>query len=174
MTNIEATKCLTCIEGYHLGSKDNKCTKIVGCELSENENKCIECGEDYCLDTKKGTCEINYEIEYEGKKFYFNCNRTNKDGNGCEVCLDKYELKDGLCINYENCEEFNGDGNCIKCKEDEISNYCLNSKFGCMRIFRNNQCLNVIIFLIFLNVLNVLMDMKLTNSVDVLKLMNNF
>ena len=93
MTNIDATRCLTCVDGYYLESKDYKCSKIEGCELSENENKCLGCNEDYCLDVKKGTCEYNDEIEFEKKKFYHKRNITNDEGAACEICLDGYELK---------------------------------------------------------------------------------
>ena len=141
MTDINATHCLTCMGGYHLGSKDYKCTKIEGCELSENENKCLECNEEYCLDVKKGTCEYNDEIDDEGKKFYHKCNITNEEGTACEICLDGYELKDGLCYEYEHCVEQNDEGDCLKCQNDEKGNYCLNKSFGCKRIYWNNLCL---------------------------------
>jgi hypothetical protein len=69
------------VNGYDLGELDNKCSKIKGCALSENENKCLECDNFYyCLDKKTGKCEINDEIIDENKKFYFKCNKTNDEG----------------------------------------------------------------------------------------------
>ena len=51
---------MTCIEYYYLGSIDNKCSTIEGCELSENENKWIQCLDYYyCIDEKTGKCEEN-------------------------------------------------------------------------------------------------------------------
>ena len=141
MTNHNATHCLTCSEGYYLGTKDYKCTKIEGCILSENENKCLECNEDFCLDIKKGTCEYNDYIDFEEKKFYYKCNITNEEGNACDICLEGYELKNGLCVNNENCDEINDEGNCMRCQNDDSSTYCLNNYFGCQRIYRNNKCL---------------------------------
>ena len=124
--------CDICIEGYHLGYIDKKCSKIEGCDISENENKCLECDSDYyCLNIKTGKCEKNDIVTNEEKKYLYKCNKTNIEGNGCEICLNDYTLNnDGLCVDNIHCEE-EKNGICIKCEED----YCLNNNFGCVEIF---------------------------------------
>ena len=143
-TQIGEDICIECIPGYYLGEKDNKCTKIEGCDISENENKCIECSQNYCFDVKNGTCGANDKIINEEKKFYFKCNRTNKEGTACEECLKGYSPNEkGLCINSTSCEERQGDI-CIKCN----SSYCLNSDFECVTSYYGNciECNNVLDF----------------------------
>ena len=141
-TDLNAEKCDQCIEGYYLGSKDYKCSKIEGCLLSENENKCLECDLYYCLDVPTGKCIYNDEVESEEKKFYYYCNRTNEQGTACEICRTGSVLdKNGLCIDLEHCVEKDKDGNCIKCKNDEEGIFCLNKYFGCVEVFYNNNCL---------------------------------
>jgi hypothetical protein len=57
-------KCDGCVNNYFLGSIDNKCSLIEGCEKSENENKCLICdSEIYCLNLKNNTCINNEFIE---------------------------------------------------------------------------------------------------------------
>lgn len=51
--------CIECIEGYYLGEKDLRCSKIENCAISDDENTCLECIEDYKLQ-EDGTCK---EIE---------------------------------------------------------------------------------------------------------------
>ena len=140
--------CSDCVTGYYLGRKDNKCSKIQGCERSENENKCLECNEYYCLDLKTGRCEYNHRIDDAEKKFYYKCNRTNEAGTACEVCLNGYTLNEnGLCVNEDNCEEKNGDGSCAKCISGS-ENLCLNKDFGCVHSFYGNclECNDVLDF----------------------------
>ena len=137
--------CTECIEGYYLGGKDNKCSKIKGCDISENENKCIQCSENYCLNIKSGTCEDNELIIDSDKKFYFKCNKTNEEGTKCEICLNGYEVnEDGLCIDNIHCEEKDNNNICIKCE----NNYCLNNYFGCIYSFYGNclECNNILDF----------------------------
>ena len=133
-TNYYTGYCDECAEGYFLGIKDHKCTSMKECVLSENDNKCIECEENYCLDIKTEKCVFNKEIINEEKKFYFRCNITNEEGNKCEICEEGLSLnKQGLCINYEHCEEKNDEGNCIKCLSGyQKGYYCLNKDFGCI------------------------------------------
>jgi len=140
--------CAECVKGYYLGRKDNKCSKIQGCERSENENKCLECNEYYCLDKKTGNCEFNSRIDDANKKFYYKCNRTNEEGTACEVCIKGYTLNEnGLCVNEDNCAEKNGDGSCTKCVSDK-GNLCLNKDFGCVDSFYDNclECNDVLDF----------------------------
>ena len=88
--------------------------------------------------------EVKIINEIEGCELSENenkCNITNEEGTACEICLDGYELKDGLCYEYEHCVEQNDEGDCLKCQNDEKGNYCLNKSFGCKRIYRNNLCL---------------------------------
>ena len=133
-TNYYTGYCDECAEGYFLGIKDHKCTSMKECALSENDNKCIECEENYCLDIKTEKCVFNKEIINEEKKFYFRCNITNEEGNKCEICEEGLSLnKQGLCVNYEHCEEKNDEGNCIKCFSGyQKGYYCLNKDFGCI------------------------------------------
>ena len=133
--------CSECVKGYYLGRKDHKCSKINGCEMSENENKCLECNKDYCLDLKTGNCIYNQRIEKEENKFYYKCNRTNEEGTSCEICLEGYTLnKNGLCVDDTLCEEKDENDNCTKCKDNDNGNYCLNKDFGCVRTLYG-QCL---------------------------------
>ena len=131
--------CSECVKGYYLGYKDHKCSKIEGCDVSENENKCLECNENYCLDLKTGNCEYNQRIDDDEKKIYFRCNRTNKEGTACEICLDGYEVNEnGLCTDDKHCEEKDSKGNCLKCQDDDNGSYCLNKDFGCVHSFYEN------------------------------------
>ena len=137
-TDLNGEYCIKCEEDYFLGYKDNKCSKIKGCEISENENRCIECTEYYCLDLKTGNCIYNYEIDSEEKKFYYRCNRTNEEGTGCEICLDGYELKNGVCVDNEYCIEKDENDYCLKCQNNGDSMFCLNNVFGCIEIYIDN------------------------------------
>ena len=131
--------CAECVNGYYLGYKDNKCSKIDGCERSENEDKCLECNENYCLDLKTGKCEHNYRIENKEKKFYYKCNQTNEEGTACEICLEGYTLdENGLCTDTAHCVEKDEDRNCLKCQDDDNGSYCLNKYFGCIPSFYDN------------------------------------
>ena len=137
MTDLYDNFCIKCINDYYLGYKDHKCSKIDGCILSENENIGLECDEDYCLDAKTGKCEYNDEIEDEKKKFYYRCNKTNKEGTRCEICIDRFEVNEsGLCVNNYLCEE-KKNGICQKCRNDE-GFFCLNNDFECIQIYSQN------------------------------------
>ena len=135
--------CSKCIEGYNLGEIDHKCTKLEGCDLSEDENICIECNQYYCLDSKSGQCVYNDDINDEEKKYYFRCNKTNKEGTKCALCNNGYRLKNGLCVDEAHCLEKNRDGSCKKCesKENSIFIQCLNPIFGCVESLFNHNCL---------------------------------
>ena len=133
-------ECLYCIDDYYLGKIDNKCSTIEGCDLSENENKCIECDGLYCLDLKTNRCIPNDEIINEDQKYYFRCNITNKEGTACDICIDDYFLdENGLCVDDIHCIE-KKDGVCKKCQNDEKGTYCLNKFFGCEEIY-DDKCL---------------------------------
>ena len=142
-TDFSTENCEQCIEGYYLGTKDKKCSTIEGCVLSENENKCLECDLYYCLNVKNGQCIINDEINNDEEKFYFRCNRTNKEGNKCESCEDGYILNEGgLCVDDEHCEEKNENGSCKKCLGNyQDGYYCLNKDFECVNIYYRENCL---------------------------------
>ena len=143
ITDYYGNICSFCIDGYYLGYKYNSCTKIIGCEISEedNDNRCIECNDFYCLDKKTGKCEINDMIEEEEKKFYFRCNITNEEGNKCQICNYGFDLdENGNCVDMENCIEINEDNICTKCKNDDEGIFCLNNIFGCVEIY-DEYCL---------------------------------
>jgi len=138
-TSENGDYCVGCIEDYYLGDIDHKCSLIEGCDISENENKCIQCySEEWCLDLKTGKCEYNKIIEDENKKFYYKCNRTNEEGTECEICINGYILNNnGLCVDNSHCIEEKEDI-CQKCekKEGDNFNYCLNIKNG---LCENNE-----------------------------------
>ena len=139
ITQENSSYGISCINGYYYSYKYKRCSIIDGCEYSLDEKKCNECDSDYyCLDLKTGKCEYNDEIEDEAKKFYYKCNRTNEEGTACEICLDGYELNNGLCIEDSRCIEKNEDGSCKKCQNEENSSFCLNNVFGCIEIYYNN------------------------------------
>ena len=149
ITDENATVCSYCIDDYYLGHKDNKCSKIFGCELSENENKCLECNYLYCLNQKTGNCEDNEEINKEEEKIFFRCSRTNDEGNACEICVNNFTLNEnGLCIDENYCIERDENGKCLKCINNEYSNFCLNDQFECVETFSDNclECNNIFNF----------------------------
>ena len=150
-TDFKGELCVSCVEGYYLGSKDFLCTTIEGCEISENLNKCLKCDSNfYCLDKKLGKCENNYKIEKEENKIYYKCNMTNDDGTKCQKCVeeDKYILNnEGICIDDKHCIE-KKDGICQKCLNERFDSYCLNNIFGCMHSFYENclECNDILNF----------------------------
>jgi hypothetical protein len=128
-----------CEKDCYLGTETLRCSKIHGCEKSnEDDSKCIDCGPFYCLDAKTGKCMDNDIIEEEEDKIYYKCNRTNEEGTKCEICLDGYELdENGLCVDIIHCEERNEDGSCKQCIKDEDTYYfyCSNTMFGCIETY---------------------------------------
>ena len=153
LTDSNGNYCTECIKGYYIGYIDHKCSTIKGCALSENENKCLKCDSDFhfCLDKKTEKCEDSDAILNEEKKFYYNCNETNREGTACEICLDDFVLNEkGLCVDILNCAENDEDGKCKKClnNNDEYYNYCLNSEFGCIEttIIGCEECNNILNF----------------------------
>ena len=135
-TDENATICETCIEDYYLGHKDNKCTDMFGCELSENHNRCLECNYLFCLNQKTGKCEDNEEINKEEEKIYFRCQKTNEEATECEECVKNFTLNEkGLCIDEEQCIEKNENGKCLTCYNDEIYSFCMNNDFECVETF---------------------------------------
>ena len=152
ITNYYYRRCFRCIKGYYLGYKYYRCSIINGCEYSEDEEKCLECNNNYCLDMSSGKCEKNNKIYSEDKKFYFKCNITNEEGTGCEICLEGLTLDEkGLCIDKNSCKE-EKDGICQKCPsndEDRAFHYhCLNSIFGCVETYLENclECNDILDF----------------------------
>ena len=139
--------CASCVYNYYYGDKYHICSKFEGCEKLKDENNCIECQEYYCLDVKNGNCVNNDEIFDKEKKFYFRCNKTNEEGNACEICNNNLTLNDnGLCIDKIHCEK-EVDGICQRCMslEEDYYFYCLNSFFGCVETFEENclECNNI-------------------------------
>ena len=141
-TDSLAEGCIRCIDGYFIGRKAHNCSKIEGCILSENINQCLECDEGYCFDEKNKKCEKNDEIISEQKKYFYRCNFTNKDGNGCKICNEGFVLdKNGICVDNEHCLDKNDDGICKKCQNDDNGTFCVNKDFGCEIIFSDYNCL---------------------------------
>ena len=139
-------ECTSCIDEYYLGYIDKKCSKIDGCDISENENKCIKCDEySYCFDLSTNKCVPNDEIISEDKKYFFRCNMTNKEGTACEICLEGFILdENGMCIDEVHCID-KKDGICQKCQNDENGIFCLNKYFGCEEIYDKGclECNNI-------------------------------
>ena len=124
--------CIGCENNYFNGYKDHKCSKVDGCDISESEEKCLECDERYCLNVKTGICYTNEKVINEEEKFYYRCNKTNEEGTKCAVCLEGYELSDnGYCVDKIHCT-IEEDGVCVKCKNNREYSSCLNSDFGCV------------------------------------------
>ena len=152
LTNDNGEICSKCENNYYLGEIDFKCSTVEGCNLSENENRCLLCDSNYyCLDIKTGKCEPNDEIESEDKKFYFKCNRTNKEGTSCEICIEGYRLnKNGLCVDDYHCSKKNENGICIKCinYDGDYFSHCLNKDFECVETYFNvcEECNNSLDF----------------------------
>jgi hypothetical protein len=133
-------RCTGCIDDYYLGHIDSKCSAIEGCEMSENENKCLECDEYHCLNLKNNLCYSNLKIKSEEEQFYYNCNQTNQEGTECEICLEGYVLNEkGLCIDEGHCS-YKEEGVCKGCKNDDENIYCLNDIFGCIKTY-TTHCL---------------------------------
>ena len=84
---------------------------------------------------------MNYILKK--KKIYYRCNRTNKEGTECEVCLEGFNLSNGLCKENMHCIE-EKDGICQKCHNSFSYHFCLNNDFGCVQIFYDNcwECNN--------------------------------
>ena len=120
-TDIRGKFCDICESNYFIGRGDNKCTYIENCKTSENPKKCTECDDFYCLDRKEQKCYDNDFLENADKLFYVACIKTNEGGTACEKCIKGYELNDeGYCVDTERCVEKDEEGNCIKCKDDDI------------------------------------------------------
>ena len=142
--------CEICEKGFYHGKKYKKCSEIEGCENISDEKKCEECNENYVLDIKTGKCEINNKIINEDTKFYYKCNKTNENGNECEICISGKNLDDnGLCVDNEHCIKEKNDV-CKKCgkKDNEYLDYCLNSEFGCVETYAKNclECNDILNF----------------------------
>ena len=127
--------CKNCIDGYFLGTEDNKCSKDENCKISLNEKTCLECDTYYCLDVKNQICFDNDFLSEFNDKIHISCNRTNEEGTACAECINGYELnEEGLCVDIDICEEKKG-GKCNKCKNIISPNgyhYCANEIFGCL------------------------------------------
>ena len=148
-TDIRGKFCDSCEKNYFIGRGDNKCTSIENCKFSENPNKCTECNDYYCLDKKEQKCFDNDYLENIDKLFYIACKKTNDEGTACEECINGYKLNDkGICIDNQRCEKKDEDGNCIKCKDDDLNDeryYCANSVYGCVQTFLEHciKCENI-------------------------------
>ena len=96
MTDSYGKVCSGCKEGYYLGYKYHRCSKIQGCVFQENDNKCLECNSFNCLDVKTGLCENNNNKDV---KKYYKCKRTNEDGTVCGECLEGMHLDENdFCV----------------------------------------------------------------------------
>ena len=126
--------CIKCAQGYYLGL-DYKCSNIAGCVNSEDGNKCYECNRYYCLDAPNKNCIDNTKMVDELNKFYYKCNKTNEEGDKCEICINGYSLnKNGICVHDKGCKEKDEDDKCISCNEG----FCLNQDFECVETKTKN------------------------------------
>ena len=137
----EKEKCLRCASGYYLGSSDNKCSKVENCKIIEDENKCLECNEFHCLDVKMQKCLDNNYLSGQNDKIHISCKKTNKEGTGCEECIDGYTPNEkGYCVDENICEEKKGE-KCLRCKDISSVNgykFCANEIFGCLESIHDN------------------------------------
>ena len=147
--------CHGCITDYWLDYIDKKCTKVEGCEISESEDRCIQCdSEMYCLNRKTGQCIYNQDIEKEEEKFYYNCNITNEEGDQCELCKNDCRRNNkGFCEDEYYCDIFDENDHCQKCineTTDEYTyiHYCKNDDIGCTITYANHceMCNNITSF----------------------------
>jgi len=132
--------CNKCAKNYNLGKKFKRCTKIEGCEISSDEKNCEVCDEDHVLIVNSGKCEINNKIIDDSKIFYYKCNRTNKEGDACEICLDGFILNEyGICVDNNHCTMIVNEI-CEQCqkKEEDNYNYCSNPYLGCVETSLEN------------------------------------
>ena len=136
LASEDGDSCTECIQDYFLGIEDNKCVNTYGCLFSDEKHLCLKCDEGFCLNMKDNLCYYNDEIIEENDKKYYKCIKTNEEGTACEICEKPYEVgENGLCQNYNDCEEKDGD-KCVKCKEDsDWYHMCLNDEYGCVETF---------------------------------------
>ena len=142
-TDYKAEKCDKCITGYFLSSGDERCIKVSHCKYSNNENECNVCDDIYCLDVKNQKCVGNDYLENDNQRIYIACNRTNIEGNKCELCIDGYEVdNNGFCVDNKRCDEKDENGICVKCKDEVNDYYCANEVYGCLKtiIMGCKQC----------------------------------
>ena len=140
MTTMDGKQCFQCIDGYYTGLKDFKCTEAYVCLYSDDEHICQECRYDYCLNKKNGKCYKNYEINNEEEKVYYKCLKTNDEGTSCVECADNFKVgENGLCVNFDDCEEKDGEI-CNKCKERDYEDnlLCANKNYGCVETLTEN------------------------------------
>lgn len=140
-SNENDTECSECINDFYLSSEDHFCSLTENWTITEN-NKCVQCNENYCLDVENEKCIKNnlYMFDNDKEKNFYKCLRTNKDGNKCEICESDYSLNEnGICIDNIHCKEKNKNGICIECENSNNKNYCLNNNFGCVENLNNNN-----------------------------------
>lgn len=143
---VNYNECSDCISGYYFGTEDKKCSKVIGCKKSEDEDTCLECASYMCLNLKTKKCEYTNTIPEGNSGVCFHCKKTNKDGTACRECQNGYELGDnGLCRPEGSCLEENDEGVCTKCRRsttEKLSSksFCINKKFGCIESY-SHGCL---------------------------------
>ena len=133
-TTYSGDKCEKCVDDYFLGYENHLCTKVKNCAVLENKEKCKICNENFCLNAKTGDCVDNfYGPENEEQKIFYQCNKTNIDATECEICLEGFELKNGLCYNSVDCAQKDDNGNCIMCNDETFTGFlsCFNNDYGC-------------------------------------------
>ena len=82
-----------------------------------------------------GICEYNFEIINKEKKFYFRCNKTNKEGSKFQICENGFILNNnGLCMDINNWVEKDENGNWKKCKINENCYYCLKMILAALKL----------------------------------------
>ena len=134
----------------------------------------------YYLDKKEQNCYDNDFLENADKLFYVACIKTNEGGTACEKCIKGYKLNDeGYCVDTERYVEIDEEGNCIKCKDDDIEDeryYCTKSIYGCVQTFLEHyiKCENLtnisLLIVIYIHAQNAKKDMILIIMDIVLRL----
>ena len=136
LASEDGDSCIECVQNYYFGIEDKKCVNTDGCLFSDENHVCSKCDEGWCLNMKDSLCYYNDEIKEEKDKIFYKCIKTNEEGTACAVCEPPYQVgENGLCQNYYDCVEKEGE-TCVKCKEDtDWYHMCLNEEYGCVETF---------------------------------------
>ena len=143
--NAEGGECRYCEEGFAVSYEKNKCISFQNCEsLKSGNDKCNECRY-YFHPNSEGKCERTLCQYYEDdvcqqcfEGYYLRNNQCQKitipyclrldpsDETKCDSCVDYISMeKDGECIVaptlIKGCTEYNSEGKCVKCDDDEYT-----------------------------------------------------
>ena len=146
--NIQKSKSASVdTDNYEL-STAGKCSK--NCKHCKSHSECLECRDDYGLKIEENGDKNCYSMDDLSKGYYKNeendayekCMEnclSCKDKESCELCSEGYIYKGKKCEAHNNdetlisnCQEYDEEMNCIKCKSD----YALNDT-------KKDKCFNI-------------------------------